>query len=177
MTTDAGQIIGLHQRHAGAFARDRNHLLFEAAWLDRFCRLLPAGAAVLDVGCGFGKPIARYLVEQGCLVTGIDSSPKLIAICQARLPAHDWQTADMRTLCLAQTFAGIIAWDSFFHLCPDDQRRMFPVFRKHAAPRAVLEQYWFRLLYLNQRFAFLNNILERDWCIYQHLSRSRLRTH
>ncbi len=35
-------------------------------------------------------------------------------------------------------FWGILAWDSFFHLCHDEQRRMFPIFREHAAPRAAL---------------------------------------
>jgi hypothetical protein len=44
----------------------------------------------------------------------------------------------MRTLSLARRFDGILAWDSFFHLCPDDQRRMFSIFRDHAAPRAAL---------------------------------------
>ena len=39
----------------------------------------------------------------------------------------------MRTLSLNRCFSGILAWDSFFHLCPEDQRRMFPIFRKHAA--------------------------------------------
>jgi hypothetical protein len=32
----------------------------------------------------------------------------------------------------------VLAWDSFFHLRPDDQRRMFDVFARHAAPSAVL---------------------------------------
>jgi hypothetical protein len=41
-------------------------------------------------------------------------------------------------LALQRTFSGILAWDSFFHLCHDDQRRMFPVFRAHAAPNAAL---------------------------------------
>ena len=44
----------------------------------------------------------------------------------------------MRTLSLQRTFQGILAWDSFFHLSRDDQRRMFPIFREHAAPQAVL---------------------------------------
>ena len=44
----------------------------------------------------------------------------------------------MRHLLLGRRFDGILAWDSFFHLRPDDQRRMFPVFRAHAAPRAAL---------------------------------------
>ena len=33
---------------------------------------------------------------------------------------------------------GVLAWDSFFHLRPDDQRQMFGVFARHAAPSAVL---------------------------------------
>ena len=44
----------------------------------------------------------------------------------------------MRTLSLKQSYDGILAWDSFFHLCPEDQRRMFPIFRQHAAPNAAL---------------------------------------
>ena len=44
----------------------------------------------------------------------------------------------MRSLALGRTFDGIVAWDSFFHLTWDDQRRIFPVFRAHAATGAAL---------------------------------------
>ena len=44
----------------------------------------------------------------------------------------------MRTLALGRRFHGILAWDSFFHLPVDDQRAMFPIFRRHAAPDAGL---------------------------------------
>jgi hypothetical protein len=44
----------------------------------------------------------------------------------------------MRLLQLPRRFKGILAWDSFFHLTPDDQRRMFDVFAQHAAAAAVL---------------------------------------
>mgnify|MGYP001547094599 FL=1 len=44
----------------------------------------------------------------------------------------------MRVPALQETFDGILAWDSFFHLTPDDQRRMFPIFRDHAKPGAPL---------------------------------------
>ena len=49
-----------------------------------------------------------------------------------------WHVADMRTLALDKTFEGLLAWDSLFHLSHDDQRRMFPIFRRHAAPGAAL---------------------------------------
>jgi hypothetical protein len=44
----------------------------------------------------------------------------------------------MRTLFLGRIFDGILAWDSFFHLSPINQRQMFSVFRAHAAPGAAL---------------------------------------
>jgi 2-polyprenyl-3-methyl-5-hydroxy-6-metoxy-1,4-benzoquinol methylase len=37
-------------------------------------------SAILDVGCGGGIPIAKYLVEKGFRVTGIDSSEKMIRL-------------------------------------------------------------------------------------------------
>jgi hypothetical protein len=71
-------------------------------------------------------------------VTGIDSSPPLIEMCRARFPEQEWLVADMRTLALERRFEGLLAWDSFFHLSPEDQRGMFSVFAKHGAPGAVL---------------------------------------
>ncbi|MGL4557916.1 MAG: GNAT family N-acetyltransferase, partial [Afipia sp.] len=35
-------------------------------------------------------------------------------------------------------FGGVVAWNSFFHLTPDDQRAMFKIFRDHAKPGAAL---------------------------------------
>ncbi len=45
---------------------------------------------------------------------------------------------DMRSLQLDRRFGGILAWDSLFHLTPNDQRGMFDLFARHAAPCAVL---------------------------------------
>jgi SAM-dependent methyltransferase len=94
--------------------------------------------SVLDIGCGAAEPIARYLIEKGYHVTGIDSSPALIGMCKDRFPDQEWIVSDMRTLSLDRGFEGILAWDSLFHLCPEDQRGMFPIFRRHARPQAAL---------------------------------------
>ncbi|MGA7489163.1 MAG: class I SAM-dependent methyltransferase [Xanthobacteraceae bacterium] len=138
MARDAERIVDLYDRHAAVWDGDRTKSLFEKAWLDRFLALLPAGGSILEIGCGSAEPIARYFIEAGYDVTGADSSPAMIGICKRRFPAHGWEVADMRTLFLGRRFAGILAWDSFFHLTCDDQRRMFPVFRAHTAPKAAL---------------------------------------
>jgi SAM-dependent methyltransferase len=140
MTSDADNIIGLYERRARDWANDRSRSggFMEKAWLDRFIAMVKPGGTILDIGCGFGKPIAAYLIDQGFDLCGLDSSPTMIALCQRDFPDHEWLVGDMRMVSLGRRFDGIIAWDSFFHLTHDDQRAMFPVFRVHAAPSAPL---------------------------------------
>jgi SAM-dependent methyltransferase len=136
---ESERIIGLYQQHAAAWDRIRSPgSLFERPWLDRFLKLVPAGGSILDLGCGAGLPISGYLIRQGYAVVGVDSSGPLIELCRGRFPDREWIVADMRTLDLERRFAGVIAWDSFFHLSPEDQQAMFPVFARHAAEGAAL---------------------------------------
>ena len=134
----ADKIIDLYQRNSDYWDDIRGKQLFELPWLERFLNLQPAVADILDIGCGSGKPIANYFVEQGHQVTGVDSSAAMIALCRQRFPTHQWQVADMRQLALGQKFDGILAWDSFFHLTRADQRGMFALFEQHAKPNAAL---------------------------------------
>ena len=139
MASDGSGIIDLYQRKARDWAESRaRNKLFEKPWLDRFRALQSPAAPILDIGCGSAEPMARYLIELGHPVVGVDSSDTMIGFCRTRFPEQEWIVADMRKLALRRQFSGILAWDSFFHLCPNDQRRMFPVFREHAAPNAAL---------------------------------------
>jgi len=132
------EIIGLYERHAEEFNRDRSRTLQEKAWLDRFISLVRPSGLVLDLGCGMAEPIARYLLDTGFHVVGVDSSPTLIELAKARFPDSEWIVADMRQLELGRRFDAILAWDSFFHLRPSDQRNMFSRFASHAEPGAPL---------------------------------------
>jgi SAM-dependent methyltransferase len=138
MGEDAERIIDIYDRNAAFFDKDRLRILFERSWLDRFLALVPIGGSILDIGCGTAEPIGRYLIEAGRKLTGIDSSPAMIDFCKSRFPNHVWIVADMRTLSVPKRFDGLIAWDSFFHLTHDAQRKMFPIFSAHAASNAAL---------------------------------------
>ena len=132
------RIVGLYEDNAAAWDRQRGRDLFEAPWLERFAGRLAPGASVLDLGCGMGEPIARWLIDRGFAVTGVDSSVSLIALCRERFPQCEWIAADMRALALGRRFDGLIAWHSLFHLSRDDQRAMFPRFAAHGAAGAAL---------------------------------------
>jgi SAM-dependent methyltransferase len=134
----ADGIIDLYQRHSQAWTQARGTRLVEAAWLERFCAILPPQAVILDVGCGSGEPIGRALVDRGFSVVGADGSPAMIELFRHNLPEQEAVVSDMRALALGRRFGGLIAWDSFFHLSHDDQRAMFPVFAAHAEEGAPL---------------------------------------
>src|ERR1700752_898681 len=131
-------IVDLYERPARDFDRARGRTLQEKAWLDRFLGHVRPSGVVLDIGCGMAEPIARYMLEAGFRVVGVDSSRSMIDMCRARVPDSEWIIADMRELELERRFDGLLAWDSFFHLQPDDQRGMFPRFAAHALPGAPL---------------------------------------
>jgi trans-aconitate methyltransferase len=138
MSSPADAIIDLYRRHARAWTSARGTRLTEQNWLDKFIALLPPRATVLDIGCGSGEPIARYITTHGHPVAAVDSAPEMLALFQQNFPGATTHLADMRSLQLGQRFAGLIAWDSFFHLSQPHQRLMFPIFRAHAEPQAPL---------------------------------------
>lgn len=128
----------LYEENAAAWDRQRGTELIEKPWLDRFLGQLPENPEILDVGCGSGEPIARYLIGRGASVTGVDSSPSLIAICRERFPDQEWIVSDMRSLDLGRRFDGALAWHSSFHLKQDDQRALIPRLAAHLKPGGAL---------------------------------------
>lgn len=132
------EVLHLYEQFAARFDEVRSRGLMERSWLEAFRARLSPGTGVLDLGCGSGEPIARYLIEAGFRVTGVDGARAMIELCRARFPRMDWIHADMRGLDLGRRYGGIVAWDSFFHLTADEQRAMFPLFARHAAPGAPL---------------------------------------
>jgi SAM-dependent methyltransferase len=139
MDDPAHGIIAHYERHARAWDADRRaNSWTDKPYIERFLSHLPQGASVLDLGCGGGDPVALHMATQGFRVTGVDGSPTLVSLAQSRMPDQEWIEGDMRLLALARRFDGILAWDSFFHLSYDDQRKMFGVFAAHAADGAML---------------------------------------
>jgi trans-aconitate methyltransferase len=139
MIPAGNDMIEHYERHAIAWDADRRNSDWnDKRWHDHFIEALPENGTVLDLGCGGGSPVAMNLVARGRRVTGVDSSTTLISLCWNRLPEQEWIVADMRSLSLGRHFNGVLAWDSFFHLTPDDQRGMFPVFATHAETAAML---------------------------------------
>jgi ubiquinone/menaquinone biosynthesis C-methylase UbiE len=128
----------LYARHAEQYDAARTGAIMERPYLEAVRELRPPPGSVLDLGCGSGEPIARYFADHGYQVTGVDLVEEMLDLCRSRFPHMTWLRSDMRELNLEARFDVVVAWDSFFHLRPDDQRAMLGTFRRHAVPGGVL---------------------------------------
>ena len=127
-----------YQSHAEAYDLQRSKTFFEAQWLARFGDALPRGGKVLDLGCGGGRPVSAWLIAEGFSFTGVDYSEAMLDIARRRWPDENWRHSDMRSLDLNETFHGIVAWDSFFHLTQQEQRDALPRLAAHLEPGCLL---------------------------------------
>lgn len=127
-----------YNRIAGWFDRTRTRALIEKPYLDYLTRELKEDACILDLGCGTGEPMLRYLVARQYDVLGVDASVAMIDLARARFPETRFEVRDMRELNLERSFDAVIAWHSLFHLAPGDQRAMFETFARHLHPGGML---------------------------------------
>ncbi|MGB0452932.1 MAG: class I SAM-dependent DNA methyltransferase [Bacteriovoracaceae bacterium] len=127
----------VYNENAGEYDKQRSKSLFEKSWLDKFLVHLDDRDEILDIGCGPAEPIAKYFIEKGFKITGIDFSKKMIEIAKSRFPNENWLVQDMRELDLEKKFKGIIAWDSFFHLNQEDQKKTLSLILSKLKPGGV----------------------------------------
>ncbi|MCU7960341.1 MAG: class I SAM-dependent methyltransferase [gamma proteobacterium symbiont of Bathyaustriella thionipta] len=84
--------------------------------LKRFDSHLPEESQILDIGCGPGVPITRYLADKWHMLTAIDCSNEMIRLAQKKIPNVICLYEDMYQLDFPDDcFDGVVASGSLFH--------------------------------------------------------------
>ena len=87
---------------------------------------LPAGACILDIGCGNGVPVTEALVIAGHRVVGVDTSVGMLARFRVNLPGTPVVRGDVRQCPFADgSFDAAVSWGLMFHLPRSDQAAAF----------------------------------------------------
>jgi ubiquinone/menaquinone biosynthesis C-methylase UbiE len=111
--------------------------LFRAE-LEDFASRLPADAAVLDVGCGAGVPVTRWLAERS-RVTGVDLSAEQLALARARVPRAAFLRQDMTALDVpARSFDAVTCFHALIHVPRDQHAGMLANFYRTLKPVGYL---------------------------------------
>lgn len=83
------------------------------------------GSAILDLGCGSGRPIGEYLLGRGFLLTGIDQSPRMLELARQRLPRGQWVECSLEAFTPQGRYGATVAWDSLFHIPREHHMTIF----------------------------------------------------
>jgi 2-polyprenyl-3-methyl-5-hydroxy-6-metoxy-1,4-benzoquinol methylase len=102
------------------------HSSFVSKLVADFADKLNPNANLLDIGCGTGRPLTKYLCERKFNVTGIDVSEKMVEIAKSeKIPNAEFVTCDFFDFHSTEKFDGILAWDSFFHFPKERQEEIY----------------------------------------------------
>ena len=96
---------------------------YRLEWINRLIKTIPPASPILELGCGGGLPITKYLLDRGFTVTANDISQTQIDIAQRKVPGAHYIVGDMASLNLSQsTFNGVVMFFSLFHLPLNEQQ-------------------------------------------------------
>jgi SAM-dependent methyltransferase len=99
--------------------------------------LIPAGADVLDLGCGAGIPMTATLAV-GRSLTGVDISAAQIALARANVPSATFIQADLTTLGFPPgSFDAVVAFYSLTHVPRAEHAALFGRIRSWLRPGGV----------------------------------------
>ena len=107
--------------------------------LKAFASLLPEKARVLDVGCGAGIPVAKFLVDSGFEVVGIDFSENMLRLARKNMPQTKFTRRDMTKLDFADnSFDGLTAIYSIIHVPREKHSLLFKSFNRILKPNGMM---------------------------------------
>jgi SAM-dependent methyltransferase len=89
--------------------------------------VLPAGASVLELGCGAGR-ITRQLVRLGFRVAAVDESPEMLA----HIRGAETVVAHIEELDLGRRFDGVLLASNLVNAEPPRRRAFLDACRRHA---------------------------------------------
>ena len=128
-TVKAGYNI-IADRYLAARTRDSE----DVHLLDELTGRLPAGAKVLDAGCGAGLPISQMLSEK-FEVIGVDFSEVQIELAKKNVPNATFVCQDMTKLDFPDnTFDGICSYYAIIHIPREEHQPLLANFHRMLKP-------------------------------------------
>ena len=86
-------------------------------YLEKLDGHLAAHSLILDLGCGAGLPVDRWLIDHGHRVAGVDISEAMLAMARQNVPEASYRRLDMASLEAGEYSAdGVVCFFAMFHI-------------------------------------------------------------
>ena len=113
---DTALIRNGYDRIATRYA-DRRDQTSSLPFLEALDARLGANSRILDLGCGAGLPVDRWLVDRGHSVIGVDVSAKMVRLARRNVPEARYEQRDMAALEPgAYAVDAVVSFFALFHV-------------------------------------------------------------
>lgn len=111
----------------------KNSILF-----NKFSKLVPKDARVLDLGCGAGVPVTRFLSKR-YTVTGIDFSTSMLKLAKKYVPKAHFRKIDITNMKFKpNSFDAAVSFYAIIHIPREKHVSIYKNLRKILKPGSIL---------------------------------------
>lgn len=108
-------------------------------YLDLLSKYLKPEAKILDIGCGAGIPIDKYLIDKGYKVTGIDISPKQIELAKKNVSGAQFAVKDMEEISSKEfSLDAVVSFYAIFHIKREKHLELLKIISSFLPPGGML---------------------------------------
>lgn len=105
----------------------------------KFMKHLPKNSRVLDLGCGAGVPISKFLIDNGHKVTGIDFAQGMLRLARKNVPKARFLRMDITKLKFNQnSFDCAVSFYAIIHVPREKHSKIYKNLHKILKNNAVI---------------------------------------
>lgn len=105
----------------------------------KFLRYLPKSSKVLDLGCGAGIPVSKFLADKGCKVVGIDFSDGMLKLARKNVHAAGFIKMNITKMKFKEnSFDGAVSFYAIIHIPRKYHPKIYRNLHKMLKPGGVL---------------------------------------
>ena len=107
--------------------------------LELFSHYVGSEGHILDLGCGSGVPVAKFLLNKGIEITGIDISQSMLDLARKNIPSATLIKQNMRQVDFPKnTFDGVVCFYALYHVPRVNHRDILKNIFRMLKPGGVL---------------------------------------
>lgn len=112
----------------------KNNLL-----LAKISKRLPKGSTILDLGSGAGVPVARFLVDKGFNVIGIDFAENMVKLARKNVPKARFIKMDITKMRFKpNSFDGAVSFYAIIHIPREKHARIYEKLHRILRPNSFI---------------------------------------
>ena len=109
------------------------------ALLRKFSKLVPKGSKVIDLGCGAGVPVAKFLANKGYKVVGIDFAEGMVKLAKKNVPEARFIKIDITKMKFGHnSFDGAVSFYALIHISREKHSEIYKSLHLILKPGSII---------------------------------------